>query len=291
LNAQTRNIASEFVEIQKDTLGKKYHYYISKYTVSVKDYQDYLKFLGLRLPEAPDYGWDDNTLPMVLVSYKDALSYTYWMTDFFQIQFRLPTETEWVLASDTRQKKMSIPKDKPICVNCSKPNSNGIYGVNGNVWEWTSTLKDKEYNIIKGGSYSDELDESLKENPAALSPELKILDVGFRLVVDVKEMKKYKFAFKVEKLLQTLFPEYTNIGVEPHTLYLNDGQISWKQKEDIVSIDYKELKLKLCCVEYETDSNSDLNPKTLEFYFAKDDIKLVEELKLLINNRDLSIFE
>lgn len=291
LYAQKENITSDFAEIQKDTLGKQYHFYISKYAVSVKDYQDYLNFLGLELPEPPDYGWSDKTLPMVLVSYKDALSYVNWITDVFQVQFRLPTEIEWILAEDSNQKQLNVFKETPICIDCAKPNKNGVYGMNGNVWEWTTTLKDKDFNILKGGSYADNSDKNLKENTFSVSPGLKLIDVGFRLVIDVNEMKKYEFAMKVDKILKKLFPEYTNIRVEPYGLYLNDGEIRWKQKKPIVAIDYKELKLRLCCVDYEIKSNSNLQPKIIEFYFDKKDIKLVEELQKIIHTRDLTIFE
>ena len=292
LIAQESNFQDKFVEIKKDTLGNQYHYYISKYAVSVQDYQGYLQFMGLKLPQPPpEYGWENKALPMVAVSYSDVLSYCYWMSDVYQINFRVPTEMEWVMAWDRGQKKLANSKERPLCVDCPKPNSKGVYGMNGNVWEWTSSLLENEYNIIKGGSYTDELGKNSKENTAALSPDLEITDVGFRLVVDAKEMKKFLFADKVEKLLFKLFPEYTNIGVEPHVLYLNDGAISWKQKGDIVKIDFKELQLKFCCMEYNTDLKNNSEPKTIPFYFAEDQLNIVKELEKLINNRDLSLFE
>ncbi|WKD85856.1 Hercynine oxygenase [Polaribacter huanghezhanensis] len=290
LYAQKENIASDFVEIQKDTLGKQYHFYISKFVVSVKEYQDYLRFLGLKLPEPPNYGWKNKTLPMVLVSYKDALSYTNWMTDVFQVQFRLPTEIEWMLAEDSNQKQIHISKEIPICTDCASPNKNGIYGMNGNVWEWTSTLKDKEFNILKGGSYADDSNKNLKENTFAISPSLKLIDVGFRLVMDVNEMKKYEFAFKVDEILKKLFPEYTNIRVEPYGLYLNDGEILWKQQHDIVKIDFGKLKLEFCCLEY-ANSKNNLEHKIVAFPFAKNDVKLIKKLEKLINKRNLDLFK
>ncbi|WP_417857610.1 formylglycine-generating enzyme family protein, partial [Xanthomarina gelatinilytica] len=259
--------------------------------VSVKNYQDYLNFLGLELSESPDYGWSDKTLPMVLVSYNDALSYINWITDVFQVQFRLPTEIEWVLATDSNQKQLQISKEIPICIDCAKPNKNGIYGMNGNVWEWTSTIKDKEFYTLKGGSYSDKSDKNLKNNTFAISSSLKLTDVGFRLVIDVKEMQKYEFSLKVEEILNKLFPEYTNIRVEPFGLYLNNGEILWKDIAATVEIDKNEYKLKFCCLNYETKSNSNLQPKTLDLYFDKKDIKLVEELQILIHKRDLTIFD
>lgn len=291
LFAQKENIALDFVEIKKDTLGKQHHFYISKYTVSVKDYQEYLNFLGLELPDSPDYGWSDKTLPMVLVSYHDVLSYSYWMTDVFQIKFRLPTELEWMLAADNNQKQLNVSKEIPICINCSKPNKNGVYGMNGNVWEWTSTLKENEFNILKGGSYADDSNKELIENTFAISPDLKLSDVGFRLIVDVNEMKKYTFAFQVEEIINKLFPEYTNIRVEPSGLYLSDGEILWKDIGKVVEIDKSEHLLKFCCLKYTTIKKGNLQPKTHDFYFDKNDIKLVKELQKIIQTRDITIFE
>lgn len=87
-------------------------------------------------------------------------------------------------------------------------------------------------------------------------------------------------------MLQKLFPEYTNIRVEPDVLYLNDGEISWKQKENIVKIDYKEMKLKFCCLDVDTNTKNNV-----EFYFSKEDRNRVKELEKIINKRDLTIFE
>lgn len=288
-SAQKSNLINNFVEIKKDTLGKKHHFYISKYAVSVQDYQDYLNFLGLKLPEPPpDYGWYNNNLPMVSISYNDFLAYTNWLTDFYSVKFRAIADEEWTIAAANQENPMQKLGTGPMDVNFLWPNKHGISGMNGNVWEWTSTLKDNEYNIIRGGSYMESMHpDTLNVNKtSAIHASLKLTDVGFRLAMDAKEMQKYQFAFEVKKLLQKLFPEYTNIRVEPDALYLNDGEISWKQKQDIVKIDYKEMKLTFCCLEDDSNSNNNV-----EFYFAKEDRKLVKELKKIINNRDLTIFE
>ncbi|PQJ75943.1 formylglycine-generating enzyme family protein [Polaribacter gangjinensis] len=289
-SAQKSNIINNFVEIKKDTLGNKHHFYISKSAVSVHDYQDYLNFLGLKLPEPPpDYGWYNTNLPMVSISYNDFLAYINWLTDFYNVKFRALTNEEWVIAAANQENHLQkLSLSQPAEVDFIRPNKYGISGMNGNVWEWTSTLKDNEYNIIRGGSYMESMHpDSLNVNKtSAIHASLKLTDVGFRLAMDAKEMKKYQFATKVENLIQKLFPEYTNIRVEPDALYLNDGEISWKQKLDIVKIDYKEMKLTFCCLEDDTNSNNNI-----EFYFAKEDRKLVKELKIIINNRDLTIFE
>tara|TARA_R110001632_G_scaffold6324_5_gene25884 strand:- start:67877 stop:68821 length:945 start_codon:yes stop_codon:yes gene_type:complete len=292
---QKETIFNDFVEIKKDTLGKQYHFFVSKYAVSVQDYQDYLKFLGLKLPEPPpDYGWYNKNLPLAIISYTDFLSYTYWLTDFYRVKFRALTNQEWTIAAANQENPMQkLSLSQPAEVNFIRPNKYGISGMNGNVWEWTSTLKDNEYNIIRGGSFMESMhpDSLNVYKTSAIHASLKLTDVGFRVAMDVKEMKKLRFANKVEKLLQKLFPEYTNIGVEPDALYLNDGEISWKQKEDIVKIDYKEMKLNFCCVEYNSDIKNKIESKTIPFYFAEEHINIVKELEKLINNRDLTIFE
>lgn len=297
-NAQDDDLSTQFVEIKIDSLHNNTSallsdYFIGKYEVSVADYQLFLNAMGQTLPDPPpDYRWDDKDLPMVIVSYDEAQSYCYWFSDVYQIQFRLPTADEWTLAAGKSQENIANKTPTPICTNCMPPNDNGIYGMNGNVWEWTSTLKDEQFNIILGGSYEENPDSLNVIKTYALSPGLQIADVGFRVATDAKEMKKYFFAQKIKDLLHRLLPEFTNITVEPHAIYIDEFEIPWSSTyHPLVRIDEKELTFSFCCVNPATDDTEMKGRLALPFYYNKNEITLVRQLANHINNREITLFK
>ena len=104
-------------------------------------------------------------LPVTGVNYMDAVAYAAWYSRATGETWRLPTAAEWALAAGERfvgdtfiaaddasnpavawirryreeadRKRQADPVIKPA--GFYGPNSNGVFDVAGNVWEWTST--------------------------------------------------------------------------------------------------------------------------------------------------------
>lgn len=99
--------------------------------------------------------WEEHH-PVIHVSWNDAVAYVNWLRWKTNLPYRLPTEAEWeyaarggragadsvgyagsaVLAEVAWFHLNSDGKTHPV--REKKPNSLGIYDLNGNVWEWCS---------------------------------------------------------------------------------------------------------------------------------------------------------
>ena len=113
--------------------------------------------------------------PVVLVSYDDALAYAEWRGERDGAQYRLPTEEEWEKAARgddgryfpwgndwetgaTNVAETGILHTSPVA---EFPLSQSIYGVedmSGNVFEYTSSLQERNSQIVsvmKGCSWDD----------------------------------------------------------------------------------------------------------------------------------------
>lgn len=292
ITAQESYLLDNFVEIKKDTLGKTHHFFISKYAVTIKDYKNYLTKVGLQLPELQNHDWLQTNLPIVGVSYDDFIKYCDWLSNKFKINFKAPTDLEWTIAAANQENPMQkLYASQPVEVDFIRPNKYGISGMNGNVWEWTSTLKDNEYNIIRGGSYMESMHpDTLNVNKSsAIHASLKLTDVGFRLAIDASEMHKYLFAKKVETILKTLYPEYTNLGVDAKAMYINDGFINWDTSKNILIVNEKEKFIQFDGITYQKKSDNQFTISE-KYYFDIKDIEKVKELKDLINTERKSTF-
>lgn len=174
-------------------------FYIDRYEVTNAQYARYVFATGSRTPGGwrgrPTYPEGEEDHPVVGVNQSEAEAYCKWSGK------RLPTEEEWEKAArgetgtlypwgnQYEQRKANTWEEgrrKPVSVYeyPSDVSVHTVYGLAGNVAEWTSTIvqlwTDEVRVVIKGGSWTvDGRDWNLSAQ--ALSPPYGYMNhVGFR---------------------------------------------------------------------------------------------------------------
>ena len=166
-------------------LGADQNVSIAYYPVTNKEYAKFAE--ETKRKASASKGEDD--FPAVNVSYSDAEAYAAWLTKKDgKAKYRLPTEKEWELAAG------HMPKDtdmncgeneglKSVSAYTKTLSASGAVDMWGNVWEWTSTDRDKGQKAVKGGAWDSKRTECRTENrSAARRADKKYENVGFRLV-------------------------------------------------------------------------------------------------------------
>ena len=192
---------------------------IDKYLVTNEDYSAFTA--ATDRPPPPHWGGRKppktrEKHPVTYVTWDDAVEYARWAGK------RLPTAEEWEVAARGPDKR-EFPwgnafqeKEDQYFANCLEhwqlnkslvPGTTpvdqkefeggistfGVYGMSGNVWEWTATAAPAkgakpppEFRILKGGSFMTPQRALRCANVLADDPRLPHPDVGFRCARDVK---------------------------------------------------------------------------------------------------------
>jgi formylglycine-generating enzyme required for sulfatase activity len=136
-------------------------FYIGKTEVTVAQYRLYCNETGVKMPNKPSWGWEDNH-PIVNVNWQDAMNYCKWLSEKLGIVITLPTEAEWEFAAKGGNQSEGFKysgsfgagvvgwfRDNtdggPEEVATKKPNELGIYDMTGNAYEWCLDYYDRNY--------------------------------------------------------------------------------------------------------------------------------------------------
>lgn len=184
---------------------------------------DYLHFLEATEASAPpclaDPNFNDSKMPVVSVSWHEAMSYCEWLSGASGKKFRLPTEAEWECAARGGVQGSLYPwgdsppeslpdyanrwKKGPEPVGLYPPNAYGLYNLGDNVHEWCSDWYDANYyryspdrnpqgpaggprRASRGGSWRHHIKVSRNAARSSIPPEFQYADYGFRVARSLK---------------------------------------------------------------------------------------------------------
>ena len=188
---------------------------LGAYQITNSQYARYLA--ATRHPEPPS--WNDPSfnspdLPVVAVSWHDAVGYCEWLTRLTARPFRLPSEAEWeraarggiegALYSWGNDLPERVPdygtrwKNGPEAVGLYTPNDYGLYNMGDNVHEWCADWYSARYyegcpeqnprgpaegirRASRGGSWRHHIKVSRTAARSSIPPEFKYTDYGFRV--------------------------------------------------------------------------------------------------------------
>ncbi|HKQ75940.1 MAG TPA: formylglycine-generating enzyme family protein, partial [Blastocatellia bacterium] len=175
-------------------------YEISRTEVNNRLYKFFIDATNRPAPRGVGYGWNGNNypagqddLPVVFVTWEDAMAFCKWLSEQTGYRYRLPTEAEW-------EKAAKLGGDK--------------YTSAGKVWEWCSDWHDPDYykererinpqgpprgkrirtlgregeaKVIRGGGFGLGMVTQRAAERGFFFPTMTRYDVGFRIVREVNK--------------------------------------------------------------------------------------------------------
>ena len=193
---------------------------IGKYPVTNRDYKIFVNATGSAAPPFwSEPRFSDLDLPVVGVTWDEAVVYCRWLSEQSGKLFRLPTEAEWERAARGGREGALYPwgdappanrtmigcdptTDGPARVGVNEPNGFGLYDMSEGVHEWCNDYYDYNYyryspernprgaasgerRASRGGSWRHQIKFSRCAARSSLPPSFKYADYGFRVVMTV----------------------------------------------------------------------------------------------------------
>lgn len=205
-------------------------FYISKYEITVEQYKYFCKETGYPFPKNPTKEWYDehpnvkvwvwkNNMPIVNITWEDAMEYCKWLSKVTGDEYSLPTEAQWEYAARGGKKSQGYiysgsnklsevgwydenTEERGIKpVGQLKPNELGIYDMSGNAYEycydWYAPYTNKnsknptgptkgDLKVIRGGSWYNWEELCNVYIRDAVKPNKATFYYGFRVVKKAK---------------------------------------------------------------------------------------------------------
>ena len=188
---------------------------LAAHQVTNAEYQLFLTSTNAAAPPCwTDPSFCDPKMPVVAVSWHEAVAYCEWLSGATGKPYRLPTEAEWEWAARGGSQGQLYPwgdsppeslpdyadrwKSGPEQVGLYAPNAYGLYNIGDNVHEWCANWYDAAYyrfspernpqgpaegsrRASRGGSWRHHIKVSRNAARSSIPPEFQYADYGFRV--------------------------------------------------------------------------------------------------------------
>lgn len=190
---------------------------LAKYQVTNEEYARFLAATNA----APPLCWQkenfsDARMPVVGVSWFEAVSYCEWLSQATVKRYRLPTEAEWERAARGGAEGLAYPwgdsgpemvpdyanrwRKGPEPVGLYAPNAYALFNLGDNVHEWCADWYDANYyrespvrnpqgpasgsrRASRGGSWRHHIRVTRTAARSSIPPEFQYADYGFRVAL------------------------------------------------------------------------------------------------------------
>jgi sulfatase modifying factor 1 len=194
---------------------------VGKYPVTNRRYKIFVEATGRTAPPfSADPKFSASELPVVGITWDEALAYCEWLSERTGKKFRLPTEAEWERAARGGREGALYPwgdeapgersfvgfdpaTGGPARVGVNEPNGFGLFDMSEGVHEWCSDYYDYNYygyspernppgaasgtrRASRGGSWRHQIKFSRCAARSSLPPSFKYADYGFRVALTIQ---------------------------------------------------------------------------------------------------------
>ena len=290
-------------------------FYIGIYPVTQGQWKSLMGTDVKQQRDKADTNWalkgEGDDYPMYYVNWDEAQEFIRYLNAATGKHYRLATEAEWEYAARGGAKSQGYKYsgsnsvndvawyrvnsgDATHSVGNKIPNELGIYDMSGNIWEWSSDSFRNNLRVSRGGSYYD-LEEICQVTAWFPNvPELRLNNLGFRVVLDSVSTFGQTTTNEYTKLEVLNYPqsfadEYTKLEVLDYPQSF--AELVKKFEGRVVYIDFMASWCKPCIAEFK-------EAKKLESYFEENNIvnlfitldnkENVENAFTMIQNESLS---
>ncbi len=195
-------------------------FYITATEITFDQYDKFCEATGAKKPS--DNGWGRGKMPVVNVSWNDAVAFCRWLSDQTGRTVHLPTEAQYEYAARGGDRSKGFQYSgtnqvddaawysgnsggRPHEAGTKAPNELGLFDMSGNIWEWCQDWYHQSYNnapvdgsawneedtynpyhVVRGGSANGASYCSLVSFRFWLAPFYKDNVIGFRCVQEIK---------------------------------------------------------------------------------------------------------
>ena len=196
---------------------------LSKFEVTCADFGRFARATAREQTEQPSSCDEESSVPIVNVTWDDAVAYAEWLSSQTSRPYRLPSEAEWEYAAragtNTRYSwGNSVGVERANCYGCRsranrdqrgtvavgsfRANPWGLHDMHGNAWEWVSDCRLDDYQgaagdgssrtspnceerVLRGGSWRVNSSLVRAAQRGWGKEALRLDDVGIRVVVEM----------------------------------------------------------------------------------------------------------